>query len=339
VEHDHFKHQDASLHTREISCQAPEAQLLSTHRVLTTCLLQDTLARGIGALRQEAFGAAMGLLVRRAPELHPGSCDMIVDMDRLDALTLRQLQVGYGLAYAVFAGASCAAIPADDSARHGGHLTVCLALLLLLLKCDDENMSRGLVQFVLVHVVLLAQAAVGITQVCEHCLQHFVATAREAGQLEDAPILDGGGDFGGGGSQGGEPSNGGGGDEPTAARPLIWPGLLAGSGERRSLHGSWRHLVVTVEWVSSGSLAFSLRPCVLSTAHRVWKCWRWGYTLDVPVKHSGAHRLQGCVGTGCRPASWRLPRSRRPATLCSRRPQSQPRQELPSWPQHSRQTQ
>ena len=36
----------------------------------------------------------MGLLVRRAPELHPGSCDMIVDMDRLDALTLRQLQVG-----------------------------------------------------------------------------------------------------------------------------------------------------------------------------------------------------------------------------------------------------
>jgi hypothetical protein len=69
-------------------------------------------------------------------------------------------------------------------------------------------------------------------QICGHCLQHFVATAREAGQLEDAPILDGGGDFsGGGGSQGGEPSGERGGDEPTAAGPLIWPGLLAGSGE------------------------------------------------------------------------------------------------------------
>lgn len=43
----------------------------------------------------------MGLLVRRAPELHPGSCDMIVDMDRLDALTLRQLQVGCSLVWAV----------------------------------------------------------------------------------------------------------------------------------------------------------------------------------------------------------------------------------------------
>ncbi len=53
---------------------------------------QDELARAIGGLGQEAFGAAMGLLVGRAPELHPGACDMIVDMDRLDALTLRQLQ-------------------------------------------------------------------------------------------------------------------------------------------------------------------------------------------------------------------------------------------------------
>ena len=59
--------------------------------------MEDELARGIGALSQDAFGAAMGLLVGRAPELHPGSCDMIVDMDRLDALTLRQLQVGAGI--------------------------------------------------------------------------------------------------------------------------------------------------------------------------------------------------------------------------------------------------
>ena len=85
----------------------------------------------------------MGLLVRRAPELHPGACDMIVDMDRLDALTLRQLQVGSAvslLAAALQGTPACTACPvsgprlqappamrAQQAAQYGHHCcsTVC----------------------------------------------------------------------------------------------------------------------------------------------------------------------------------------------------------------------
>lgn len=79
---------------------------------------QDELARAIGGLGQEAFGAAMGLLVGRAPELHPGACDMIVDMDRLDALTLRQLQ--HFAATADDAAAACGGVGGGAAAGPGG---------------------------------------------------------------------------------------------------------------------------------------------------------------------------------------------------------------------------
>ena len=69
----------------------------------------------------------MGLLVRRAPELHPGACDMIVDMDRLDALTLRQLQVGRAPGLSV---ASCCGMVHVAKRSYG--LPACPILLLLL---------------------------------------------------------------------------------------------------------------------------------------------------------------------------------------------------------------
>ena len=95
-----------------------------------------------------------------------------------------------------------------------------------------------------------------------HLLQHFVATAREAGQLEDAPILGGSGGFGGGGSQGGEPSGDCGGAEPAAAAPLIWPGLLAGSGEwKEGPFDSWRHSAVFVQCIPLFCISVSAVEC------------------------------------------------------------------------------
>ena len=54
---------------------------------------QDDLARAIPRLDRQAFNAVMGIVTGRQPELHAGGSDTVIDFDRLDALTLRQLQV------------------------------------------------------------------------------------------------------------------------------------------------------------------------------------------------------------------------------------------------------
>ncbi len=55
--------------------------------------MQVRLCQSLASLPQEHFELAMALVLKDHPGLHPTD-DIALDVDALDALTLRQLQVG-----------------------------------------------------------------------------------------------------------------------------------------------------------------------------------------------------------------------------------------------------
>lgn len=68
--------------------------------------LQEALARALGALPQDAFELAVGLVMAHHPGLQPYD-DFGFDLDALDALTLRQMQVGGGICMPGMRWAAC----------------------------------------------------------------------------------------------------------------------------------------------------------------------------------------------------------------------------------------
>ena len=79
------------------STRAPLPMLLPSN--LNPPVLQEALARALGALPQDAFELAVGLVMAHHPGLQPYD-DFGFDLDALDALTLRQMQVGGGILHA-----------------------------------------------------------------------------------------------------------------------------------------------------------------------------------------------------------------------------------------------
>lgn len=75
-----------------IGSHAADAELCSPDP-LSPLPKQEALARALGALPQDAFELAVGLVMAHHPGLQPYD-DFVFDLDALDALTLRQMQVG-----------------------------------------------------------------------------------------------------------------------------------------------------------------------------------------------------------------------------------------------------